>query len=101
MSDDHIEHWKRMAQNVGIQRDLREKRRARIAKDLDWDDWSDAEREVYAAAFLFPSPAEPLIDGITINGKALNLSGYARTALIADAVGNVWRVIEHGRPEKL
>lgn len=101
MSNDHIEHWKNLAKNVGVQRNMRDERRAAIAKGLDWDGWTQQEREVYAAAFLFPVPAEPLIDGITLNGQVMNLSKYARTALIADRDGNVWRVVEHGRPEQL
>lgn len=101
MSNDHIDHWKRLAANVGAGRNLRDEKRSRIAGELDWDDWTHEERQVYAAAFLFPAPAEPLIDGITLNGKVMNLAKYARTTLIADRDGNVWRVVEHGRPEKL
>jgi hypothetical protein len=101
MSEDHIEHWKKLAKQVGIERDMRDAKRAAIAHGLGWDDWTVEEREVYACAFLFPHPAEPLFDGVTINGSVLNLAKYARTALIADRDGNLWRVIEHGKPEKL
>jgi hypothetical protein len=98
---DEIEHWKRMAKQVGIDRDGRTLRRNRAAKKLEWDDWSQEEREIYAAAFLFPSPVEPLIDGITINGVEMKLSSISRTATIVDDNNAVWRVVEHGRPEKL
>ena len=36
MSDD-IEHWKKMAANLGIQRNLRAEKQTRIAKQLDWN----------------------------------------------------------------
>jgi len=98
MSDD-IEHWKKMAANLGIQRNLRAEKQNRIAKDLDWTDWSQDEREVYAAAFLYPAPLEPLIDGITINGHVLNLKRLSRTARIIDN-GTVWLVVEHAKPER-
>ncbi len=100
MSDD-IEHWKALAKRVGIERDGRALKRARIAKQLDWSDWSEQEREVYAAAFLFPAPAEPLIDNITIDGHEMKLARMSRTATIIDETGAVWRVVEHGRPERL
>ena len=99
MSDD-VEHWKRIARQVGIERDGRKLKQTAIARRLDWSDWSQEEREVYAAAFLFPVPVEPLIDGITIDGKVLNLASYARTARVIDASGDVWMVVEHGRPVK-
>ena len=99
MSDDPIEHWKALARQVGIERDGRALKRARIARELDWTDWTQEEREVYAAAFLFPSPAEPLIDGITINGETLNLKRFSRTTVVIDG-DTVWRVVEHGRPQK-
>lgn len=97
---DEIEHWKKMAANLGIQRNLRAEKQARIAKQLDWTDWSQEEREVYAAAFLYPAPAEPLIDGITINGVVLNLKRLSRTTRIVDDNG-VWLVVEHMKPERL
>ena len=91
-----------MAKQVGIDRDGRTLRRNRAANRLEWDDWSQKEREIYAAAFLFPSPVEPLIDGITINGVEMKLAKLSRTATIFDEATNaVWRVIEHGRPENL
>jgi hypothetical protein len=37
---------------------------------------------------------------ITIDGKVLNLASYARTARVIDASGDVWMVVEHGRPVK-
>ena len=98
---DEIEHWKRMAANLGIQRNLRAEKQTRIAKQLDWNEWSQEEREVYASAFLFPAPAEPLIDGITINGVVLNMKRLSRTARIVEDNGQVWLVVEHARPEKL
>ena len=98
---DEIEHWKRMAANLGIQRNLRAEKQTRIAKALDWNEWSQEEREVYASAFLFPGPVEPLIDGITINGCVLNMKRLSRTARIVEDNGQVWLVVEHGRPEKL
>lgn len=100
MSND-IEHWKSLAARVGLDRSGRALKQARIAKGLDWSDWSQEEREVYASAFLFPAPLEPLIDGITIDGKVLNMQRLSRTATIIDEAGNVWRVVEHGRPEKM
>ena len=100
MASDDIEHWKRMAARVGVERNNRALRQARIAKDLEWSDWTQEEREIYTAAFLFPAPLEPLIDGITINGVEMRLKRLARTARIIDEHGNVWTVIEHGRPEK-
>lgn len=100
MSDDK-EFWHQIAKQAGVERNGRDLKRSKIAGQLDWDDWTNEEREVYACAFLFPAPAEPLIDGITILGKVLNLSKYARTAVICDRDGNVWRVVEHGRPQKL
>lgn len=101
MSDEPINHWKALAKRVGIERDGRALKRARIAKGLDWAEWTQAEREVYAAAFLFPAPAEPLIDGITINGVVLNMQRLSRTTRIVDENGDVWLVVEHGRPQKL
>ena len=100
MTDD-IEHWKRLAKRVGIERDGRALKRARIARELDWSAWSQEEREVYAAAFLFPAPKEPLIDKVTIDGIEMSLARLSRTATIIDETGAVWRVIEHGRPERL
>lgn len=100
-SEDPIEHWKALARQVGIERSGRDLKRARIAKGLDWMEWTQEEREVYAAAFLFPAPAEPLIDGITINGVTLDLKRLARTASIVDGNGNIWCVVEHWRPRKL
>jgi hypothetical protein len=97
---DPLDHWKAMAARVGIARDGREMQRNRIVRDLDWSDWTVVEREVYAAAFLFPAPMEPLIDGITIHGTVMNLKRFSRTAQIIDRNGDVWRVVEHGRPEK-
>lgn len=99
MSDD-IEHWKRMAANAGIQRDGRTLKRERIVRALDWADWSQEEREIYASAFLFPSPLEPLIDNITISGEVLNMKRLLRTARVVDETGTVWLVVEHCRPEK-
>lgn len=99
MSDD-IEHWKRMAANAGIQRDQRVMRRNRIAQNLDWQTWTQEEREVYAAAFLFPVPVEPLIDNITIDGCEMKLKRLMRTARIVDETGAVWLVVELCRPEK-
>lgn len=100
---DEVDRWKKLALNAIGQRSQRDVRRERAVRHLepDWSDWSQQEREVYACAFLFPAPAEPLIDGITINGEHLNLAKYARTATIIDATGGVWRVVEHGKPEKL
>ena len=95
-----VDHWKALAKQVGIERDGRKLRRDRIAKRLDWDDWSQEEREVYTAAFLFPAPMEPLIDNITINGTEMKLARLSRTATIIDEAGDVWLVVEHGRPEK-
>jgi hypothetical protein len=100
MSEDHVEHWKALAKRVGIERDQRKVRQSRIAKELDWSEWTQEEREIYASAFLFPVPAEPLVDGITINGVVLNMKRLARTARIIDGNGDVWMVLEHGRPEK-
>jgi hypothetical protein len=100
MSDD-IEHWKKMAANLGIQRNLRAEKQTRIAKQLNWDSWSQEEREVYASAFLFPGPVEPLINGITINGVVLNMQRLSRTARIIEDNGTVWLVVEHMKPEKL
>ena len=100
MSDD-IEHWKKMAANLGIQRNLRAEKQTRIAKQLDWNEWSQEEREVYAAVFLFPGPVEPLINGITINGVVLNMQRLSRTARIIEDNGTVWLVVEHMKPEKL
>lgn len=98
---DEIEHWKSLAKRVGIERDGRALKRARIAKNLDWHEWTQEEREVYACAFLFPSPLEPLIDNITIDGHEMKLARLSRTATIIDETGTVWRVVEHGRPEKI
>lgn len=100
---DSREFWEKIAAQSVQARSNRDVRRERAVRHLepDWSDWSQTEREVYAAAFLFPAPAEALIDGITINGEALNLAKYARTATIIDATGGVWRVVEHGKPEKL
>jgi len=100
MSDD-IEHWKSMARRVGIERDGRALRRNRIARNLDWSEWTQEEREIYASAFLFPAPLEPLIDGIVINGVDMKLARISRTATVIDETGAVWRVVEHGRPEKV
>lgn len=101
MTDHPIDHWKALAARVGVERDHRKAKQARIAKGLDWMEWSQEEREVYAAAFLFPAPAEPLIDNVTIDGCALKLQRLARTAQIIDETGGVWLVVEHGRPEKI
>jgi len=101
VSDDHIEHWKALAKRVGIERNHRAEKQTRIAKGLDWTDWTAEEREIYAAAFLFPVPAEPLIDGVTINGQTLNMKRLARTSSIVDGDGDIWIVVEHGRPRKL
>lgn len=101
MSQSPIDHWKRLAAQVGVERNHRAMKQARIAKELEWNQWTQEEREVYAAAFLFPAPAEPLIDGITINGVVLNLKRLSRTATIIDENGGVWMVVEHGRPENL
>ncbi len=100
MSKNPVDHWKALAKRVGIERDGRAARRNRIAKRLEWDDWSQEEREIYTAAFLFPAPVEPLIDNITINGVEMKLARLSRTATIIDEDGNVWFVVEHGRPEK-
>lgn len=100
MNDD-ASHWRDLARRVGIERDGRALKRQRIVRELDWSGWSTEEREVYAAAFLFPAPAEPLIDNITIEGHSLKLSRLSRTATIIDEAGAVWRVVEHGRPEKI
>lgn len=100
MSDSPIEHWKNLAKQVGIERDGRALKRARIVRELDWSDWSQEEREVYACAFLFPVPAEPLIDGITIEGVEMKLKRFSRTATIIDDNGAVWLVAEHARPVK-
>lgn len=98
---DDIDHWKQLAKRVGIERDNRALKRTRLAKELDWAEWTQEEREVYACAFLYPATLEPMIDGITINGSVLNLAKYSRTATIIDAQGDVWTVIEHGRPQKV
>ena len=100
MSDSPIEHWKHLAKQVGIERDGRALKRARIVRELDWSDWTQEEREVYAAAFLFPAPVEPLIDNVTIEGTSLKLARLSRTATIIDQNGDVWLVAEHGRPIK-
>jgi len=98
---DPIEYWKALARQVGIERNGRDLKRTRIAKGLDWAEWTAEEREIYAAAFLFPAPAEPLIDGITIDGQTLNMQRLARTASIVDGNGDIWITVEHGRPRKL
>ena len=92
--------WKDMAKRVIPERDAREVKRTRIAKGLDWDDWSQREKEVYACAFLFPDPDIQLIDHFHVAGVPLNLKGYARTARIVDPDGDVWLVVEGGRPQK-
>lgn len=98
-----IERWTGLAKNAIGQRNQRDVRRERAVKNLDpdWSAWTQREREVYAAAFLFPAPAEPLIDGVTILGETLNMRALARTAKIVDGDGQVWLVVEHGKPEKL
>lgn len=100
---DHVERWKHLAANAITQRTGRDVRRERIVSNLepDWSEWTQQEREIYAAAFLFPVPVEPLIDKITINGQELNMRRLARTAQIVDETGAVWLVVEHGKPEKL
>src|SRR5262245_11286076 len=98
---DEIEHWKQLAKRVGIERSHRALKQARIVKGLDWSEWTQEEKEVYASAFLFPQPAEPMIDNITIEGTELNLKRFSRTVRIIDENGAVWLVVEHGRPEKL
>lgn len=98
---DEMGHWRDLAKRVGIERDGRTIRRQRAIRELDWSDWTKQERAIYAAAFLFPSPAEELIDGIVINGEELSLAALARTARIIDETGSVWLVVERGRPMKL
>lgn len=94
-------HWQDLAKRLGIERDQRDLRRKRAIRDLDWSEWTAEEREVYASAFLFPAPAEELIDGVTINGESLKLARLSRTARVMDETGAVWLVIERGRPMKL
>lgn len=100
---DETERWRQLAQNAIGQRNLRDVKREAIVSrlDPDWSAWSDAERDIYAAAFLFPAPMEPMIDNVTISGVTLKLKRLARTARIVDETGAVWLVIEHARPEKL
>ncbi len=95
------DHWKSLARRVIPERDGREIKRERIVKGLAWDDWSQREKEVYAAAFLFPDPEISMIDHFFVAGVDLSLKRYARTARIVDPDGDVWLVIEGGRPEKL
>jgi hypothetical protein len=101
MSDEHLDHWKALAKRVGVEVNHRRQKQARIAKGLDWSEWTKTEREVYAAAFIYPIPAEPLIDSVTLNGETLDLKRLSRTARIIDEAGDVWLVVEHGRPMKL
>lgn len=100
MSDEN-DHWKRLARRIIPERDGREVKRDRMATELDWDDWSQREKEVYAAAFMFPNPEIDLVNHFHVKGVELNLKRYARTARIVDPDGNVWLVVEGGRPERL
>lgn len=102
MSED-IERWKRMAAAAITQRTGRDAKREHIISTLepDWSQWTQQEREVYAVAFLYPAPLEPLIDKITIKGEEMNRRRYARTTRIVDPAGDVWLVVEHAKPERL
>lgn len=99
MSDEN-DLWRKLASRVIPERDMREVKRTARAKALDWDDWSQREKEVYTAAFLFPDPDIKLIDHFHVAGVAMMLKGYARTARIVDPDGAVWLVVEGGRPQQ-